>query len=224
VAAVESFLTAEAAGRHESSYGLLSAPDRDRVGSRAAWAAAHVNLPPVTGYAVEALQTMDADTAAVVTRTALRTGLDEVVGLVPARAVGRWVAVREDGGWRVAYGRSRLEPQYPAEAQAGDAARAWVAARQACRRAAEWDGGLVGSDRAARRLCRTRGAVAVGRPTPLPDDDPSATALTAAFGPDVYAWARRVPVTEPRALDLVVAPVGEQWLVVGATEASASAP
>jgi hypothetical protein len=50
------------------------------------------------------------------------------------------------------------------------------------------------------------------------------TALSAAFGPDVYAWARRVPVTGPVALDLFLAPVGERWLVVGAGEASASAP
>ena len=59
----------------------------------------------------------------------------------------------------------------------------------------------------------------VGAPTDLLDDA-GVSAVTAAFGPDVYAWARVVPVTAPERLELVLAPVGERWLVIGIREAS----
>jgi hypothetical protein len=219
--AVTAFLAAEVAGRFDVSYGLLSADDRAQVGGRIPWAESHANLPPLTGFAVDSV-VVAGDEATVAARTDLRSSLDEVVGLVPAHAQASWIAVREDGGWRVAYSRSRLVPQYPSDALASDAAREWVTARQACHQAAEWPGGLVGSDAVARRLCRAAGAVALGAPTRLPDDT-SASALAAAFGPDVYAWARLVPVTEPARLELIVAPVGERWLVIGARAASTSA-
>jgi hypothetical protein len=221
-AAVTAFLAAEVAGRFDASYGLLSADDRARAGGRLPWSENHANLPPVTGFAIDSV-VVAGDEATVATRIDLRSSLDEVVGLVPAHALASWSSVREDGGWRVAYARSRLIPQYPSDALASDAAREWVTARQACHQAAEWSGGLVGSDAPARRLCRARSAVAVGAATQLPDDT-SASDVAAAFGPDVYAWARLVPVTEPARLELIVAPIGERWLVIGVRAASASAP
>lgn len=220
--AVTAFLAAEVAGRFDASYGLLSADDRAHAGGRIPWAESHANLPPLTGFAVDSV-VVAGDEATVATRTDLRSSLDEVVGLVPAHAQASWIAVREDGGWRVAYSRSSLIPQYPSDALASDAAREWVTARQACHQAAEWPGGLVGSDALARRLCRAHDAVSVGAATQLPDDT-NASALAAAFGPDVYAWARLVPVTEPARLELIVAPVGERWLVIGVRAASTSAP
>lgn len=220
--AVTAFLAAEVAGRFDTSYGLLSADDRAHAGGRIPWAESHANLPPLTGFSVDSV-TVAGDEATVATRTDLRSSLDEVVGLVPAHAQASWISVREDGGWRVAYSRSRLVPQYPSDALASDAVREWVTARQACHQAAEWSGGLVGSDAFARRLCRASGAVALGAPTRLTDDT-NASDLAAAFGPDVYAWARVVPVTAPTRLEVIVAPVGERWLVIGVRTASTSAP
>lgn len=78
---------------------------------------------------------------------------------------------------------------------------------------------MLGPVAIAKRLCRATGPVTVGVPTAL-IDDAGLSALTAAFGPDVYAWARVVPVTAPARLELVLAPVGERWLVVGIREAS----
>jgi hypothetical protein len=222
LAAVEDFVQAEIAGRYDLSYGLLSAPDRAQARSRVSWTDEHADLPPLTGFTPGVVVTSGA-TATVPGQVDLRATLDEVVGLVPAHADARFAAVAEDGGWRVAYADSRLTPVYPSIGLAVDAARAWVTARQQCRTADEWSGGLVGSDALARGLCGRAGAVRVGTPVALPND-PSVAALTAAFGPDAEAWARVVPVTAPARVDLIVAPVGEQWLVVGATTASASAP
>ncbi|MGZ4799183.1 MAG: hypothetical protein ACXVJW_13015 [Acidimicrobiia bacterium] len=216
-AAIDAFLTAETDGAYDTSYGLLSAADRTRVGGRAAWTSSHANLPPVTGYTIESVEESGPD-ATVVTATDLRASLDDVIGLVPAHATATWIAVQEDGGWRVAYSRSRLAPRYPAESLAVDAAREWVTARQSCRHAAEWTGGVLGPTFIGRRLCHASGPAVVGAPTELLDDP--AGDVTAAFGPDVYSWARLVPVTGPARLDLVVAPVGERWLVIGVREAS----
>jgi hypothetical protein len=220
-AAVEALLNAEVANRYDVSYGLLSAADRVRVGGRTPWVADHADIPQVTGFVVDAVSE-EGDEATITTSTDLHASLDRIIGLVPAHARATWVAVREDGGWRVAYGRSRLEPQYPSDALAAAAAREWVAARQECRRVAEWSGGLIGPVAIATRLCRATGPVTVGAAAALSDDSGSAE-LTAAFGPDVSSWARVVPVTEPARLDVIVAPVGERWLVIGVRTASPDA-
>ena len=47
--------------------------------------------------------------------------------------------------------------------------------------------------------------------------NPEADPYVAAFGPDVLEWARVVPVSGPAQIDVVVAPVGESWLVIGAS-------
>jgi hypothetical protein len=36
-----------------------------------------------------------------------------------------------------------------------------------------------------------------------------------AFGPETGSWARVVPVTAPVSLRAVVAPIGDEWVVVG---------
>jgi hypothetical protein len=217
-AAIEGFLAAEVAEQYDASYGFLSASDRSRVGGRAEWLSNHANLPAIARFTVESV-VESADEASVVTTTDLRASLDEIIGLVPAHARGIWITVREDGGWRVAYTRSRLEPQYPDPSLATTAAREWVTARQECRVAAEWSGGVLGPDAIAKRICRAPGPVTVGAAAEL-FDDAGIEAVTAAFGPDVYAWARVVPVTAPARLDLVLAPVGERWLVIGIRKAS----
>ena len=220
-AAIEGFLTAEIGGRFDTSYGFLSASDRLRAGGRTPWVAGHADLPQITGFTADSV-VASGEEASVGTSLDLRSSLDRVIGLVPAHALATWIAVREDGGWRVAYSRSRLEPRYPSEALATDAAREWVAARQACNHAAEWSGGLLGPVLLATRLCHADGPVTVGAATALVDDSGSGE-LSAAFGPDVYAWARVVPVTEPARFELIVAPVGERWLVIGVRTASESA-
>lgn len=42
-----------------------------------------------------------------------------------------------------------------------------------------------------------------------------ATSLLAEFGPEVFAWARIVPVQAATPLQVVLGPVGEAWQVVG---------
>ena len=217
-AAVEQFLAAEVAGDFATSYGFLSAADRDDLGSRAEWTSAHGQLPRITGYTVATVAS-GMDRTEVATALELDAGLDEIVGLVPARADATWVAVAEDGGWRVAFAQSALTPRYPADFDAPAAVENWVAARRDCRRGDQYRDGLLGSDDLARTLCRAEGRVAAGPVAPL---DPSAEAqpFLAAFGPEVFSWARVVPVDAPDPFQVVVAPVDERWLVIGVLDSS----
>lgn len=210
-AAVRGFLTAEALGDFEASYAFLNAADRrTRWTSPAAWTAAHAQLPPVTGFEVE-----EVSDGTVTTVTALDSRLDPVLGLVPARARGTWRAVEEEGGWRVAFSESVLQPLYPSDEGAADAARTWVASRQAdCGTQGQADAPLLGNRGLADALCEAEGEAALGPAGVLPDG-PSTTPLLDAYGPEVFTWARVVPLTAPVAADIVVAPVDDTWQVIG---------
>jgi hypothetical protein len=222
---VTRFLDLEVRSDFKGSFGSLSASDRAATPTRAEWLGSHASLAPVIGYRIDGISE-HADRAEVVTRVDLRSSLDLVDGLVPAHALATWVVVPEDGGWRVAYARSSLSPIYPPDAAAPSVVRGWARDRQVCRRPTEWDGGLlgVGALGTAGALCHAKGAVQVGHVTDL-TDSAGEESLLSAFGPDVGRWARVVPVTAPVAMNVVVAPVGESWLVIGVLEASpGSAP
>ena len=212
--AVEAFLTAEADGDFAASYDLLSAEDRASVGSRARWVTAHADLLPIAGHRIDDVSEGD-DGVVVDTLTAFRPGLDPVIGLVPGQAHVTWPAVAEDGGWRVSFGRAQVEPLYPDDARAADAARAWAESRRDCDADARR---LLGTPSAGDELCGADGAVRVGQPRAL-DDPTSADPYVSAYGPESMTWARVVPVVGPVALDVVLAPVGERWVVIGVDDA-----
>ena len=211
--AVQRFLDAEVAQQYSVSYGLLSAPDRDEQSSRAAWTADHADLPAIEGYRVDRAEMQD-NRADVAVALRLHAQLSPTDGLVPARARATYVTVAEDGGWRIAFDQSSFAAQYPSTASAPTAVRSWVRARVACRHAPEFVGGLLGAAARADELCGAHGATHVGRAVRLPETDQDQPFL-AAFGSEVHEWSRVIPVDAPVRLRVVVAPLGERWLVVG---------
>jgi hypothetical protein len=215
-AAVTEFLDAEVARDFASSYGRLSGADRLRAGSHSEWGDLHAQLPTVTGFTVgeTSAQPGRVDVEANVE---LKAGLDQIVGLVPARAQAVWIAVVEDGGWRVDFENSRLVPAYPPEGDAIEAARSWVSARSQCRRAPQYRDELLGAPPVAAGLCRARGPVRVGTPAPL-HAGVGVEPFVAAFGAEVFGWARAVPVQSPAPLQVVLAPIGDKWVVIGVLE------
>jgi hypothetical protein len=216
VDAVQSFLAAEMRSDHAVSYGLLSEADRAEVGSRPEWEAAHAQLPIVTGVTLGGA-TSDGMRAEVETEVTFEPTLDETRGLVPARAQAVWVAVAEDGGWRVAHSERRLLPQYPDGNGAVTAAETWAQVRTECRAGDEYDGGLLGATGPVKALCGASGPVeagAVGNLEPGVGVEP----FLAAFGPEVLSWARVVPLASPVPVVVVLAPVADRWVVVGALE------
>ena len=172
--------------------------------SRAGWTAAHAQLPVVRGYTLGTVRAGEGR-ALVDSTVELRPELDPVVGLVPGTVVATWVVLAEDGGWRVDFGESTLMPQYPPADVAPAAARAWVAERAGCGDKAR--AALLGTGTLADELCDARGRAQVGAPVALEPSE-SSDSLLAAFGPDVFTWARVVPVSAPARVGAVLAPVG----------------
>lgn len=219
VSIVSNFLEAEMRGDHEASWRLLAEEDRERLGPLAQWKRSHADVPAVRAYRITGVQRRGG-AVEVLTSLALQPALDEFRGLVPGKAVAAWPVVDSGGGqWRVLFSASVLLPRYPDEREARGAAEGWVSARQRCEVAeSPYEGPLLGVAALARGLCDAHGRPDVGQPGAL-TEGPEAAPFVAAFGPDVHEWARVVPVHTPVLLRLVLAPVGNQWAVIGVLRA-----
>lgn len=209
--AVDRLLAAERDGDHGASYRLLSADARRGLDANA-WARRRNDLARVTGFRVE-----PARGATVVAEVDHDPGLDPFVGLSPARERQTWRARKDAGGWLVD-ADPVVEPQYPEVALAGDAALAWARAVQACdqtkAQALQGVDTLFGPVEALAGLCGTTGALAAGRPGPIPGG-PDTQALVAQYGTEALDWAKAVPVAGGnRGFSVVLAPIGSVWKVV----------
>jgi hypothetical protein len=219
--ALRHFLDARVAGRDDDAWDVVSDRDHRQFPAAGDWVDANGELPRVTRYTLAAPQ-VRGDRAQINGTVSFVAMLDQIGGLVPAHADVTWVVVRERGNWRVALSESETRPQYPPESAAVSAAMSWAAAQQACGTASQWDGPFLGdADTDGRLLCHARGPVRAGAVREL-DDTQAAEPFIAAFGAEVFSWARVVPVIAPSALDVVLAPIGDHWSVVGAIAASPS--
>lgn len=216
VDAVRLLLEAEISGDHGRSFGLLAESNRASYGSVAAWRAAHADFFPVVAFEVTGERSAG-DVVEVVTDVSFRSSIDEVVGLVPARAEMVWPVVDERGGWLVDFDGAEVTPRFPPDADALRAVHDWASTRQACERATEYSAGLVGVGSFADRLCGSQGRIVVGS-TVESLDPADAAPFVSAFGPDAETWARTVSLRGPVPLIVVVVPVDDRWLVVGVVE------
>jgi hypothetical protein len=216
--AVEAFLVAEVHRDAPASYALLSTPQQ-RAYSANEWLHAQADLPRYLGFTVRSEQPLaDASGTEVTVDAVLQSHLDEIVGLVPARATTTLTAVPEGSEWRVDLARTRSTPVLPPDADAAGAVGTWVSARQACQAPSEYSS-LVGAPALADALCGAKGAVRTDPAQPL-TTLADATPVLNAFGADAATWARVVDVEAPSRLAVVVAPVDDRWLVVGVTSHS----
>ncbi len=214
VAAVEGFLTAEQQGEIAESFNFLSRTDRQAHGSAAGWEAAHADLiPPIESFSVRSGMKVDGSSE-VITDVTFTASLDEVSGLIPGEALVTWRLVPEAGGWRISLSETTVEPSYPPEPAAREAARRWVMDRTECASAVEYEGGLLGNPGLADSLCGAVGPAEVGQPGPL-EDQVDAAQFIGAFGPEFDRWGRSVAVDSPTPMRVVLAPVGDQWVVIG---------
>jgi hypothetical protein len=213
-AALTGFLDAEVAGNYEATFGFLSSTDRVTYGSPAGWVAGHADVvPPVLDYEVGDASEGDG-VATIVTTMTLEPGLDQVVGLTPGRARVAWELLEaDDGTWGVALDTSAIEPIFPPAEEAGPAARAWVTERQACRAPVNERDGLIGATGLADSLCDATGELTVGDVEVL--DEAATTTVSTAFGPETAAASRVVRVDGPLTLGAVLAPIGDEWVVIG---------
>lgn len=215
LAAVEGFLDAEADGDFEASYELLTDAQRADYGSPAAWVDAHAEFFPVESYEI----VEDRGDGTVVADVQYRSTLDDVLGLVPARASVEWPAVQHEGGWLVDFDAALVEPVYPDEAAASEAASEWAAALQRCEEPEQYGGALVAPLRLVRQaeaICDTTEAIRAGSPQSI--DPTDAGPIVSVFGAEAQSWARTVDISGPVDTTVILAPVDDEWLVVGLLE------
>ncbi len=217
LAAVTTFLDAQIASDQTTAYSTLSSQDQNTYQTAAMWRELRQGvLPDVVNYTAGEVSFSTATTATVAVQLGLRPALDETIGLVPASAKASIHAVFERDSWRVAMHRSEVAFVYLSDASLSDAAQTWVRARQACKVDQQWRSTMYGegAEFHAKALCKRRGNIEVSTPQALSDRSDT-EAFIAAFGPKVGLWARVVSVGAPAEFDLVLAPVDQQWLVVG---------
>jgi hypothetical protein len=213
-AAVTGFLDAEVDDDFETSFGYLADADRSLFVSGAGWVASHANeLPPIEGYELVEVGTVEDGRALVSTEVRFEPGLDPVIGLTPEEATVEWEVLEgQDGAWGVRLEGSTFAPRYPSEDGVVPAAASWAEARQRCEAPANERGGLVGNPALADQLCDTSGAVDIGEVELLGDAD--AQPIFTAFGAEAAAAARVVSVDGPASFRVVLVPIGDDWTVV----------
>lgn len=214
-AAIEAFLAAEVERDHEASFLLLSPVDRAALRTAARWQARHDDLPDLEAFEVgEVAEDGDRAVAAVAVR--YDPALDPFVGVVPAEAETAWSLVREDGGWTVDFERTTITPRYPPESRVAASVQQWVERRVACDDGGdlEYAGGLLGSASLADDLCGADGDVRLSAASPFASERGAGPFLS-EFGDEVLEWARVVELRGPSPMRIVLAPLGERWLVIG---------
>jgi hypothetical protein len=214
--AVIRFFDAEIAGDATASFGLLSAADRDAIGSLENW---EVGAPARPLY-------LDAELVDVVEGRArveaeLEPRVSEIDGVVPSNAVIELDVVAEDGGYRVSLANSTFTPRRPNVDLADDVARNWVDAAIACddgrRTDLEYEGNLLGTAGLPDQLCGSESSPSVatsGSLELLLDPAP----ILNAFGEPAAEWSRVVRIDGTGvapSVYVVLAPYGERWVVVG---------
>ncbi len=222
-AAIEQFLRAEIDGDFATSFGLLAAEERLDVPTLADWIDAHVDFPQYTGFELTEMSDGESDRAEetggrVATGTAtLVPTLDEFNGLFPASGELRVLVVPEDEGWRVAYNETILDPDYPSTDGAEAVARRWLEAASACEDTSdlEYEFGLLGVTGFGDKLCAAEGDLSLGKLTSL-GDHPIPTPVVASVSAQSLDWAKYYRIESPVEFDLVLAPLGDNWIVLAA--------
>jgi hypothetical protein len=194
-----------------TAFRLLTNVDRNFYGSAEQFAVA-------LGQDAPWLNADVATTGTSIVVTVQRTPqIDEALGLVTASAVLSLPAKNESGAWHVDWRHRTVaaEPVLRDETAKGDVAT-WARTRQACKPAASLEpvSGLTGVTGFASALCGTKGKPAVGDVAPLDvlvDPGP----FVDAFGPGVMRWGRVVTLRAPIDMRVIVAPVGDRWIVAG---------
>jgi hypothetical protein len=218
-AAVQRFLRAGAAGDDATAYGLLDRAARRRYPSLARFTRAQADRAAVTAVRVGRERRVGGGRVDVTVALSHPAAIDPFVGLVPARTVEVWRASREGGRWLVAADPVSVRADLPSDDRAPEAVTAWVRRLLGCDRqgAAALQAGaeLYGPADLAEAPCAQRGRWTVAAPEGF-DAAVEPQPYVAAFGPEVAAWARLVPVQGPRTrFHVVVGPLGDGWRVLG---------
>jgi hypothetical protein len=222
-AALQALLTAEQHNQHDASYPLVVHGSSESFPTAAKWADARRDLPNITGFQVEKAADDASEVVAVVDH---EPKLDPFVGDVPAHERQVWKAQRAGDGWLLDQ-EPEVDPQYPADQGAVDAAHAWFTTVQRCDQKAatalEGVKTLFNSLSSDVHVCGATGAPTIDdKVMPLPDGPISAD-IVAEYDTGALGWARVVNVSAPVQVSIVLAPIGDAWKVIGLGDPISSA-
>jgi hypothetical protein len=211
--ALDALLRAEQHADRATSFRLLDASGRGQYRDVAEWTRRRVQLPAITGFTIEREQGRR-----VVAVVRHQPGLDPFTGLSAARERQTWTASKAGDGFLLG-AEPEVDYLLPPDAEATEAVLQWAQAVQDCNQnVAESKQAvrpLYGVSVGAGWLCGSTADLATGEVTRL-DGGPRSADLVAQYSTDVLAWARVVPLRGPTPeVQVVVAPIGESWQVVG---------
>jgi hypothetical protein len=215
-AALNTLLGAEVRGDHDGSFLLLDASARRVYKDSADWKRRRSELPAITSFAVA-----PASSNRAVAMVDHRPGIDAFIGLSPAHERQTWTARSVNGGWLLDADPT-FEPVLPPDAAAAGTAKSWADAVQRCdqtsARKLQVATDLFGTADAATALCHSTGAVTTGAIGRL-RAGPASADVVAQYTADVLQWLRTVDISGPtRGFRVVVAPIGDDWRVIGLTD------
>lgn len=208
-AAVVAYLDAETDGRFDDSFALLSSEDRSDIGRPDVWREQHSVSPRVTFYSI-----VSEPGRPIVTEATFEPRVDETVGVIAGSARITWATVEEAGGFVIDRTGTKVESHYPDEATAGAGVSKWLRRIEADDPPVGYVGSLLGQPDLVDEIIAATGTFTPGKVIELDRWD-TPEVITNAFGPDAAVWSRVVHVTGPVEFDAVVAPFGDEWVVVG---------
>ena len=225
-AVATTFADALAASKTDVAFSLLTSGDQSRIGSPLRFIELLGREPQWLGSKLDPAKARpdpkdSSDDASIALRVEQQPLIDDVRGVVAPVALVTLPMRRENDAWKVRWERRSSISKYGAsEDRLAADVLAWATARQkACTKPtaipdSEYAGGLVGSPWLADLLCKKSGAPVIGEisdiyalanPQPILD----------SFGSSSYDWARVVTLTAPQPMDVIAAPFGDKWMVVG---------
>lgn len=213
--ALTALLGAEKGGDHASSFVLLSDEARSTYKDIHRWTNRRNELPAITGFRIEGAGKQPNSMSVLVEHT---PGLDPFRGLSTAMDHETWVARSEHGGWLL-----DADPAttlvLPSDTTAGAGALAWAQAEQACdaktAKTHQAIDPILGVASAPGQLCGHSATFSAGEAHRVPQGSESQD-LIAQYSTDSLDWARAITVTgADHPFDVILAPIGNVWQVVG---------
>jgi hypothetical protein len=217
------FVDAFVNGDARTAFPLLVAADQSFFGSAEQFGATMARSAPWLNADVTAQGN------SIVVAVQRTPQLDDALGLITANTSVTIPVTNESGIWRFDWRNRQVNDVSTLTDQTVRAdVLAWAKLQQQCKPDAtrEHVTGLVGVSGFAGQLCGAKGNLALGETAPLDSlDDPGP--FVDAFGSEVMEWGRVVTLRTPTNstpanstptnidMQVVVAPVGERWIVVG---------
>ena len=221
-AAVKALIGAALNGDSDTAWSQVSSTDRDRVGVKQR-IVEQVNAGGWKGFSIAA--TVNDKVSVEVVQTPRISDID---GVIASSSTVRIATVKEGGGYKVLWSRRVAEQHYPEVSDAQDAivmasVKAWALSRQACDPTPinEYTSGLIGVVGLGSALCNTTATPVVASVGDLETLDEPQPVLE-GFGGSALLWARVVKISGPVAMNVVVAPKGNDWIVVALARPSIS--